>query len=176
MNNRLVSTGQRLPWLVVTLGGGLAMSELVKHFSGVLTTEAALAGFMPVMLGLSGNVAIQAATVSIVAISREAPTNGQLRKLIREELSIGAQLGLVFAVVIGLYAALRYHDPQLGLAMAVSAIAELLGAATLGMLAPVALHRLGINAPIAMGPVVTSIVDVMALAIYFTTCSFILQL
>jgi magnesium transporter len=167
------STGQRLPWLAVTVAGGIIMTELVSHFGYVIEKEAAIAGFIPVMMGMSGNVAIQASTISIFGIT-SGKTNGSVRKLILEEIRVGALLGIGFALLMGTYAYFRFASLQLSLAISISATLELAAAATYGMLVPLFFHRFGVNSSVATGPVVTTGGDVLALVIYFTSCTVVL--
>ncbi|MCK6505543.1 magnesium transporter [Myxococcota bacterium] len=170
------STRQRLPWLVVTLLGGIAMAELIGRFEVALAKEAVLAGFIPVMMGLGGNVGIQAATITVrnIAIGR-AESSGILG-LVLKEARVGLLLGTVFAVALGGYAALRHSNLHLGGAIAASGVLELIAAASLGSLVPLIMQRLRIDPAVATGPFVTTSIDLVALSIYFTTCMLILGL
>lgn len=172
----LSSTRQRLPWLVVTLLGGIAMAELIGRFEVALAKEAVLAGFIPVMMGLGGNVGIQAATITVrnIAIGR-ADSSGTL-SLIFKEARVGLLLGTFFAVALGGYAALRHDNLHLGGAIATSGVLELIAAASLGSLVPLVMQRLHIDPAVATGPFVTTSIDLVALTIYFTTCMLILGL
>lgn len=172
----LRSTRQRLPWLVVTLLGGIAMAELIGRFEVALSKEALLAGFIPVMMGLGGNVGIQAATITVrnIAIGR-AETSGIL-SLIFREARVGLLLGMFFATALGGYAGLRHQSIHLGAAIATSGVLEICAAATLGSLVPLMMTRLRIDPAVATGPFVTTTIDLVALAIYFTTCMLILGL
>ncbi|MDP3970864.1 MAG: magnesium transporter [bacterium] len=170
------STSQRLPWLMITLLGGVAMTELVRQFSWAISNDTALAGFIPVMMGMSGNVAIQAATISVYSFINKTNENGKLREKIAHEIKVGALLGIAFALSIGIYAGLRFDNHRLGIAVATAATFELVAAATWGMIAPLILYRLGFDTSVALGPVVTTIADILALSIYFTTCTIIMQL
>lgn len=173
LRNAVRSTGQRLPWLAVTVLGGVLMTELVSKFGWVIDHTAAIAGFIPVMMGMSGNVAIQASNLSIFSIT-SGKTNGTLRSLVLEEIRVGALLGIGFAILMAGYAWLRFGDPRLSLAIGIAGTLELVAAATYGMLVPIVMHRFRIHAPIASGPVVTTGGDLLALLIYFTSCAAVL--
>ena len=49
----------RMPWLVVTLFGGMLISFIIHHFEPVLVKFVALASFSPLIAGMGGNVGSQ---------------------------------------------------------------------------------------------------------------------
>ncbi len=171
------SARQRFMWLIVTLVGGIAMAELIGRFELVLSKEAVLAGFIPVMLGMGGNVGIQAATVAVRNIATGAHGKTSLAATLFRETRVGFLLGLGFAVTLGGYALLRWMDtPLLAAAIAVSITATVVAAAALGTMIPLTLNRLGVDPAIATGPFVTTSIDVLAILIYFSTAVLILGL
>lgn len=168
---------QRFTWLTVTLVGGIGMAELIGAFEETLAKEAVLAGFIPVMLGMGGNVGIQAATIAVRNIATgHAATSSMAASLFREA-RVGLLLGLGFAVTLGGYALLRWMDqPLLGAAIAVAITATVVAAAALGTMVPLTLNRLGVDPAVATGPFVTTGIDMLAILIYFSTCIAILGL
>lgn len=166
---------QRFTWLLITLFGGIGMAELIGVFETALEKEAALAGFIPVMLGTGGNVGTQAATIAVrnIAIGSFSPRDTLYMFL--KEAQVGLLLGLSFATVLGGYAFLKWYEtPLLAVAIAISIITTVVCAALLGMLVPITLDRFGIDPAVATGPFVTTGIDLVAILIYFTTCGSIL--
>lgn len=166
---------QRFTWLLVTLAGGIGMAELIGAFEETLASRAVLAGFIPVMLGMGGNVGIQAATVAVrnIAIGRDQSTS--FASMLFRETRVGVVLGLGFAVTLGGYALLRWmEEPRLGAAIATAIMLTVIAAAALGAMVPLTLHRLGIDPAVATGPFVTTGIDMLAILIYFSTAILIL--
>lgn len=170
------STRQRLPWLIVTLVGGIAMAELIGRFETALSKEAVLAGFIPVMMGMGGNVGIQAATITVRNIATGRASSAGIGVLLFRETRVGLLLGLFFALALGVYTGVRHQHLHLGLAISVSLLLELTAAATLGSAVPLLMERLGIDPAVATGPFVTTSIDLVALTIYFSTCMLVLGL
>ena len=170
------SVRQRLPWLLVTIFGGIGMAELIGRFEGALAEEAVLAGFIPVMMGMGGNVGIQAATIAVRNIATGRVESLGVPAMLFRELRVGALMGVAFATVLGAYAVIRHGQPLLGFAIAISTIAELIAAATFGSLVPTLMARIGVDPAVATGPFVTTGIDMVALTIYFSTCVAVLQL
>jgi len=167
---------QRLIWLSVTLIGGIGMAELIGIFEDVLASKAILAGFIPVMLGMGGNVGIQAATIAVRDIATGHTDTRGVGYVLFREVKVGLLLGLVFAVVLGGYASIRWMNeiPLMGVAIAISISATVISSAALGTSVPITLNRLGIDPAVATGPFVTTGIDVVAILIYFSTAVFIL--
>jgi len=166
---------QRLTWLLVTLVGGIGMAELIGVFEHALASKALLAGFIPVMLGMGGNVGIQAATVAVrnIAVGHDQTTS--IPALLYRELRIGMLLGLAFAVTLGGYALVRWWDePLIAAAIATAIASTVAAAAILGAIVPLTLNRLNVDPAIATGPFVTTGIDMFAILIYFSTAKIIL--
>ncbi|MFT4977087.1 MAG: magnesium transporter [Myxococcota bacterium] len=168
---------QRLSWLMITLFGGIGMAELIGVFETTLQKEAVLAGFIPVMLGTGGNVGTQAATIAVRNIATGHANSQSLLVMLFREARVGALLGTSFAVVLGGYAVARWSEqPMLGLSIAIALVVIVTAAATLGMLVPITLNRLGIDPAVATGPFVTTAIDLIAILIYFSVCGALLGL
>jgi magnesium transporter len=65
---------------------------------------------------------------------------------------------------------------MLGLSIAIALVVIVTAAATLGMLVPITLNRLGIDPAVATGPFVTTAIDLIAILIYFSVCGALLGL
>jgi magnesium transporter len=166
---------QRAIWLFVTLFGGIAMAEVIGFFKGPMQEMPVLAGFIPVMMGMGGNVGIQAATIAVRNIATGRAMVAGAPAMIYREARVGLLMGLAFAVVLGAYGWLK-GGPHLGLAIALSILCTVVAAASFGMLVPVTLERIGVDPAVATGPFVTTGIDVVAILIYFGTCVAILGL
>jgi len=166
---------QRLTWLLITLFGGIGMAELINVFEEDLAAEAALASFIPVMLGTGGNVGTQAATIAVRNLATGQVSGWASLEMLTREVKVGSLLGIVFALILGGYAFLRY-EAKLGIAIAISTTSTVICAAILGMMVPMTLNRFKIDPAVATGPFVTTIIDLIALLIYFCTCALILSL
>ena len=173
----LRSFQQRFTWLLITLFGGIGMAELIGVFESSLEKEAVLAGFIPVMLGTGGNVGTQAATIAVRNIATGHASSSGVGSMLFREARVGALLGVSFATVLGGYALLRWSSqPMLGASIASALVVIVIAAASLGMLVPITLNRLGVDPAVATGPFVTTMIDLIAILIYFSVCGLLLGL
>ena len=177
---------QRFTWLLITLFGGIGMAELIGAFEGILSDKAALAVFIPVMLGTGGNVGTQAATIAVRNIATGHMGGLTTISVLLREVRVGALLvtangmecsGLSFAFFLGGYALLGWWEtPLFAVAVSCSIIATVISAAVLGMLVPLTLDRIKIDPAVATGPFVTTGIDRSASLIYFGTCQAIMEI
>ena len=166
---------QRLTWLLITLIGGIGMAELIGFFEESLSAKAALASFIPVMLGTGGNVGTQAATIAVRNLALDKSFVFSTVSMLWRELKVGTLLGISFGLILGGYAFIRF-EPKMGLAIAIATLATVMCAALIGMFIPLTLNRMNVDPAVATGPFVTSSIDLLAILIYFSTCIVVLGL
>jgi magnesium transporter len=172
-SNAVQGVLQRLPWLMVTLLGGLIIAEIIGRFTAVLSADLVIAGFIPIVMGMEGNVGIQSATLTVRNIAMGRLETGTWRAVGREVLH-GLVLGLVFSLVIGGYAYLRHGRADVAGSVAIAVAAGMTAASTVGALVPLTMRKLGVDPAIATGPFVTTAMDGLGLTIYLAVASLLL--
>ena len=169
----------RMPWLVVTLGGGFFTSYIIKSFEPILAKVIALASFSPLLAGMGGNVRAQSATLVVRSIAL-----GQLNKksekiqTIFRELKVGIMLGLGYGTALGFLSYLlyggRYHW-QFSFCVAFAMFTSMTGAAFLGAVEPLLFHRIGIDPATSTGPLITTMTDILTNLTYYTLATILLM-
>lgn len=168
---------QRVPWLLLLLVLGLAVSGAVGAFEGVIARFPVLVAFQSLILGMAGNTATQSLALTVRGLAQAAPeeSGGGARRILREvliTLLCGVLLGvLCFALVtLSLFA----FDAQtlafslrvggcVGGAMCLSmALSGLAGAGV-----PLLLCRFGADPAVASGPLITTAVDLVSVLLYY---------
>ena len=160
----------RAPWLFATWIGGLAASLLIGAFEHQLSKQVALATFIPIVLGMGGNVGTQTATIMVRGLATGRVEYGLGSRYFIRETSVGAMLGVFYGILLAIYAIARYFDGQayaLAFTVGISIFASMVTAAMVGASTPLLFHRLKIDPAIATGPVVTTSVDVLGILVYF---------
>ena len=163
-----VSRG-RLPWLVVGLLGSGLSGMVIGTFEGTLQQAVVLATFIPIVTAMGGNAAVQSAAIAVQGLgSGELWLTDAFRRLGKEMLVALLNGTIIAALLCGTVAALGMGDvttlvATLGLTM----LAVSLVATTNGALIPFLLTWVGIDPASAMGPFVTTLNDIIGLAIYF---------
>ncbi len=167
------SARARLRWLLVTLCAGLVLSEVILGFGRTLASKAAIAGFIPVVMGMGGNVGIQASTITVrnLATGHVSLAEGITTLLLRES-RVGLLLGLFFGGALAAWGTFRYWpDWTIGAAVGTSILIALVTASVLGTLIPLTLERLKIDPALATGPFVSTLIDLTGVVTYFLVCT-----
>ncbi len=164
----------RLPWLGASLIGGLATGALLWQFKITLSEALALVAFIPVVMGLSGNVGSQSSALVIRGVATGRISVASFGWYLVKELKIGLALGLICGAVAGL-AAYGWHGSQiLGIIVAVSLFASIALAALMGACIPLLFRWANIDPAIAGGPIVLAINDISGLLIFFAVANALL--
>ena len=161
----------RAPWLFATWMAGLAASLLIGAFEGALQKSVALAAFIPIVLGMGGNVGTQTATIMVRGLATGRVSSRVGLQFVGRESAIGVLLGLLYGALLAVYAFVRYGDATsalwLPITVGASIFASMTMAAVVGAFTPLACERLNIDPAVATGPVVTTTVDILAILVYF---------
>ncbi|MCL2195652.1 MAG: magnesium transporter [Oscillospiraceae bacterium] len=163
----------RLPILVVTLGFAFIAGFIVDGFEEALESIAAVAIFIPLIMGMSGNVGTQSSTVFARGVVLGQIDMKKFAKPFVKEILVGLSIGLMLGVITGVIAGL-WHTPMLGLAVGLALIVAITVASLLGFLVPFLLIKLNLDQAAGSAPIITSIKDIVALLIYFLFVSIFL--
>ncbi|MFD0917654.1 magnesium transporter [Pseudahrensia aquimaris] len=151
----------RVGWLLVNLATAIFASLIIGLFDATIEQMVALAVLMPIVASMGGNAGTQTMTVAVRALATKDLDINNARRIIRKEMLVGLFNGLVFAVIIGLVAAVWFGLPSLGLVIGIAMIINMLFAAGAGILIPMALDKWGADPAIASGVFVTTVTDVI---------------
>jgi magnesium transporter len=151
----------RVPWLLVNLGTAILASLVIGLFDATIEQMVALAILMPIVASMGGNAATQTMTVTVRALATRDLDIYNAGRIIRRETLVGFVNGVVFAVVMGIVAALWFGDATLGVIIGTAMVINMLAAALAGILIPLLLDRFGIDPAIASSVFVTTVTDVV---------------
>lgn len=156
-----VTIRSRFAWLFVNLLTALLASWVISLFDATIQQMVALAVLMPIVASMGGNAGTQTMTVAVRALAtRELTTLNALRVVWRES-AVGLINGLLFAVIVGVFAFWWFGSDQLGLVIGAAMVINLYAAALSGILIPLALDRLEIDPAVSSAVFVTTVTDVV---------------
>ena len=160
------SVKARAPWLLVNLGTAVVASAVIALFEGAIAQLVALAVLMPIVASMGGNAGTQSLAVAVRAIASRDLTISNSMRVVWRELAAGTVNGLIFAVVMGLVAALWFNDWTLGGVIAISMVITLAAAGLSGILIPLGLRRMGADPAVASSVFVTTVTDVVGFFVF----------
>jgi magnesium transporter len=170
------STRIRLPWLFASCLGGIFAFFIIGEFESSLSKIAYLAAFIPVIMGMGGNIGTQSSTIVVRGLATGRINVRDIWTVVFKELSIGLILGFVYGLLIGSVAQFRYSVEALALSVALAVICSMSVAALVGSLVPMGFARINIDPAVATGPLVTTAIDIISVFFYFMIATTLLGL
>jgi magnesium transporter len=165
----VTSVRSRLPWLIVTVFGGLLSATVISGFEDALSTNAALALFMPLLAGMGGNVGTQSSTLTVRNIATGNIDSGDVAKTLVHEIFVGLLVGLACSLLVAaIVFFMQEGNYLLCLIVGLAMWANMITAATIGTLVPLTFKKIGIDPAVASAPFITTTIDITGLSIYFT--------
>jgi magnesium transporter len=150
----------RLVWRLVNLATAILAASVIGLFEGSIRELAILAVFMPIVASMGGIGTTQTATVVIRGIALGDLTSGVLRRVLLKELWLAGTTGLATGILIAVFAYLWKQHVVLAVILGVALLFNMLVAAVVGTLVPVALKALRIDPAIASSVIITTFTDV----------------
>jgi len=165
---------KRIGWLLILIFVNLISAGVISSHEEYVREFITLALFMPLVIASGGNCGSQSATLMVRAIA-----TGDLRlrdwfKAVTKETLVGLLLGAAMAVIAAIVGKLYGGDLQIAIIVGLSMISIVFVANTFGALLPFLLSRFKIDPAAASSPLITSIMDVLGLMIYFSIAVVIL--
>ena len=170
----LKSTRIRLPWLFASCIGGIIAFLIIGKFESSIMKFAYLAAFLPVIMGMGGNIGTQSSTIVVRGLATGRLHARDLWSVVLKELTIGVILGLVYGLLIGCVAQFRYSILALAISVALAVISSMSIAALVGSLVPMGFARVNIDPAVATGPFVTTAIDIISVLFYFVIATTLL--
>lgn len=164
----------RLPWLLITLIGGFLSGQVLNNFSEQLNTVVALAFFIPLLIGMGGNVGTQSSTVTVRGIATGHINTGTVLKTVLRESMVGISIGTVMGAIVAITAIVWQGSIKIGLVVGLTMLANIFTAATMGTAVPIILKKIGVDPATASAPFITTTIDIVGLAIYATLATLLL--
>jgi magnesium transporter len=161
------STKIRFPWLSASFIGGIGAIYIIGHYEDTLLKIAYLAAFIPVIMGMGGNIGTQSSTIVVRGLATGRLNVRDFWSVILKELTIGLILGLLYGLLIGVVAQFSYSIESLAISVALAVICSMSLAALIGSLVPMSFAKINVDPAVATGPFVTTAIDIIAVFFYF---------
>ena len=157
----------RLPFLCVTLLGGLLAGLIMDTFEEALEAILAVAFFIPLIMDTGGSVGTQSSTVFARGL---VLGHINMKKFLRhfvKEIGVGFSIGVIMGTAAGTIAAIWQGSIMLGLAVGLALMTTATLASLLGFLVPFILIKAKADQAAGSAPLITTIKDMAGLLIYF---------
>jgi len=173
----LFSVFSRTPWLFITIGGGILASYIITHFSSLYNEQhfplALTLSFVPLLMGLGGNVGNQAATIFVRGIATDQIKENKYTHHFIKEVFIGLLMGCIisgFVFVINILSNLPFLFCSI---VSLALIGNITIASFLGALLPILFKKMNIDPAVASAPFISTALDILGQLIYFSLTLYI---
>ncbi|AYA74196.1 magnesium transporter [Bacillus sp. Y1] len=162
-----VAAYRRLPWLILLLLIGILSGSIISTYQETLKEIVALAFFIPMISGMTGNTGTQSLAVVVRGLVSNDINKRVITKLVLRELGVGVIIGITCGILISLIAFIWQGNLMIGLVVGISLLLTLIIGTLAGTVIPLILYRLQIDPAIASGPLITTLNDIFSLLTYF---------
>jgi magnesium transporter len=180
----LTRVRHRLPLQALTVLGGLITAWILDRALPTSLTDgsstADILRYLPIIIGLAGNVGIQSSTILVRAFATGEVSQDRELSVLGSEVLVGFLIGTICGVTTTLVAGfMEGGDAQalifgssVGLAITIAVV----WAAFLGCVVPILCQRFGIDPAIVAGPFLITLSDISGASIFVGTSSLFLNI
>jgi magnesium transporter len=162
--------GARVFWLILLTVFGIFTSNFVAQQEELLSSVLILAAFIAPIIDMGGNTGSQTATLVIraMALGQTRPRLRDFLHILKRDIPVALAMGVTIAV---LEAILAYFSKGVGgdvlLVVGLSMLAVTVVGSLVGVALPFIARRLGFDPATLSSPVITSVMDLLGIVIYF---------
>ena len=170
----------RLPWLLIMATVAIFTGMIITNYEDLLSASAmgiVLTACIPMLMDTGGNCGSQASTLVIRGIALGEIEFKDLGKALWKEIRVGLIVGGILAVFTFARVYLVNHGSIPVCFIVASALfCTVILAKSLGCILPLTAKKLGFDPALMASPLITTIVDMASLTIYFTIATTIMRM
>ena len=174
----------RIPWLLLMMVSATFTGMIINGYESSLAAHVALTSFIPMLMGTGGNSGSQSSVTAIRSLSLGEIEFSDIIRVLWKEIRVSVLCGVTLGVVgfgkimliDGLL--LGNSDITLTIALVVSLtlVMVVFVAKVIGCVLPLVADKIGFDPAVMANPFITTIVDALALLVYFVIASAILPM
>ncbi len=165
----------RIPWLLLLMISATFTGQIISSFESRLAACTILTAFIPMLMDTAGNAGGQSSVTIIRGLAIEEIRMGDILRILFKELRVSLLCGAVLSVInfgkiILVDKLLLGNDEittEIAFAICLTLLFTIVIAKIVGCSLPILAKRLGFDPAVMASPFITTIVDAIALLIYF---------
>lgn len=168
---------KRIPWLLLLMVSATFTSRILLHFEDALAAQAVLTAYIPMIMDTGGNAGGQASATVIRGLSLGDISMRDILRVLFKEIRVALICGLTLGVVNFLKVVFVDKVPvTIAAAVCITLALAVVIAKIVGSTLPIVAKRIGFDPAVMASPFITTIVDALALLVYFRVASLILHM
>ncbi|MFA5338181.1 MAG: magnesium transporter [Candidatus Omnitrophota bacterium] len=161
-------------WLIFLIILGSLSGFVIQTFQPTIQKWIALSFFLPMLIATAGNAGTQSATIVIRGLATEEIKIRDFLKVITRESILGILLGGILALTCIFRVFFQEYNWALSLSVGISMGLTVIISAIIGACLPILLNKIKLDPALMSGPLLTTIIDIVGIVIYFNMAGFIL--
>ena len=166
----------RIPWLLILMFTSIITGTIITKYENAFAAIPLLVSFIPMLMDTGGNCGSQSSTLIIRGIALSQIRFQDIFRVIFKEFRISLIVGSVLAVSNGVRIVIQYDDPALALVIALSLIGTVVAAKLVGCMLPLLASKAHLDPAIMASPLITTLVDIFSILIYFNIATMLFNL
>ncbi|MCH7875252.1 MAG: magnesium transporter [Gemmatimonadetes bacterium] len=167
---------RRAGWLLILLVTGTLTSLILEHFQSTLERHLLLVFFIPLLNGTGGNTGTQSAMLVIRSLATGDLHVRNWFQVLLKEILVGVLLALMLATLLGFMGFFRSQGQfRIALVLGATMMLVVLWANLVGATLPLIIRAVRLDPAIVSAPLISTLIDISAVTIYFTLASLILS-
>lgn len=168
---------KRIPWLLVLMISATFTQMIIHSFESALASQIALSAFIPMLMGTGGNSGSQSSVTVIRGLSLKEIEFRDILKVLFKEIRISVLCGLTLAIANFLKLVFIDKVPfEIALTVCITLVIVVVCAKITGCSLPMLAQKIGFDPAIMANPLITTVVDVMSLLVYFNVAASVLNI
>ena len=157
----------RIPWLLILMFTSIITGTIITKYENAFAAIPLLVSFIPMLMDTGGNCGSQSSTLIIRGIALSQIRVKDIFRVIFKEFRISLIVGSVLAVTNGIRIMIQYDDFNLALVIALSLVGTVIMAKLIGCMLPLLASKVNLDPAIMASPLITTLVDIFSILIYF---------
>ena len=167
----------RFPWLLFLMLSATITGLILGHFEAALAVMPILNTFIPMLTGTGGNCGSQSSTLVIRGLAVGEIEFSDLFKVIWKEIRIAFCISIILSVVNGIRIMLMGQgDATMAFTIGLTMACTVLIAKVVGCTLPLVAKKIGLDPAIMATPLISTLVDISTISVYFAIVSHVFQL
>ena len=157
----------RIPWLLILMFTSIITGTIITKYENAFAAIPLLVSFIPMLMDTGGNCGSQSSTLIIRGIALSQIRFKDIFRVIFKEFRISLIVGSVLAVTNGIRIMIQYDNFNLALVIALSLVGTVIMAKLIGCMLPLLASKVNLDPAIMASPLITTLVDIFSILIYF---------
>lgn len=165
---------KRIVWLMVLMISATFTGMIIQKYDHALTANVLLAYFIPMLMDTSGNAGSQASVSIIRGLVLGEVDFSKIFIVMWKEFRVSLLVGVGVACFTFARILLMYQNLGIAMVVSITIFCAVVAAKLVGCTLPMIATRLKLDPALMASPMITTIVDAVALLVYFNVATMLL--